>query len=93
MYLHVYHVRCDGGQRQSVRAAAGRVATLGAMTEPQPLGDATGEWYYCFKHAKVEQRDDCDQMDRLGPYPTREDAANWRERVAARNDAWDEDDE
>jgi len=27
----------------------------------------------------------------MGPYPTREDAENWRERVAARNEAWDED--
>jgi hypothetical protein len=63
-------------------------------SEPTPLGDAHGEWYYCFKHKKVETRDECTEMDRMGPYPTREDAANWRERVAARNEAWDaEDDE
>jgi hypothetical protein len=36
-------------------------------------------------------RDECHQMDRMGPYPTREDAENWRERVAARNEAWDKD--
>ena len=59
------------------------------------LGDARGEWYYCFKHKKVESgHDDCNLMDRMGPYPTREDAENWRERVAVRNEAWnDEDDE
>jgi len=55
------------------------------------LGDATGDWYYCFKHKKVEQRDDCRQMDRMGPYPTREDAENWRQRVATRNQAWGDD--
>ena len=38
------------------------------------LGDARGEWYYCFKHQKVEQRDECSLMDRMGPYPTRDDA-------------------
>lgn len=57
------------------------------------LGDATGEWYYCFKHQKVERRDECNQMDRMGPYPTAEAAAHWRDRVAARNDVWDEQDE
>ncbi len=40
------------------------------------LGDAHGDWYYCFKHAKVETREECNQMDRMGPYPTREDAEN-----------------
>jgi hypothetical protein len=42
--------------------------------DSKSLGDATGEWYYCFKHQKVEKLDDCRQMDRMGPYPTREDA-------------------
>ena len=56
------------------------------------LGDAQGEWYYCFKHNKVEKRDECRHMDRMGPYPTRQDAENWRDRVAARNKAWGDDD-
>jgi hypothetical protein len=57
------------------------------------LGDATGDWYYCFKHKKVERRDDCDQMDRMGPYPTEDAAEHWQDRVAARNAAWDDEDE
>jgi len=57
------------------------------------LGDATGEWYFCFKHNKVETRRECKRMDRMGPYPTAEDAQNWRARVAARNSAWDAEDE
>ena len=60
--------------------------------ESTRLGDAKGDWYYCFKHKRVESRDECNQMDRMGPYPTREDAENWRQRVAERNKAWDEDD-
>ena len=31
-------------------------------------------------------------MDRMGPYPTAEDAQNWRERVAERNANWGNDD-
>jgi hypothetical protein len=61
--------------------------------ESTNLGDAEGEWCYSFKHKRVETRDECHQMDRMGPYPTREDAENWRERVAARNETWDDEDE
>jgi hypothetical protein len=57
------------------------------------LGDAKGDWYYCFKHGKVEKLDDCHQMDRMGPYPTKEAAENWRQRVDQRNEAWVDDDE
>jgi hypothetical protein len=32
-------------------------------------------------------------MDRMGPYPTKEAAEHWRDHVAARNEAWDEEDE
>jgi len=58
--------------------------------EPTHFGDATGEWYYCFKHETVETHDECDHVDRMGPYPSREDAENWQELVAERNKAWEE---
>ena len=29
----------------------------------------------------------------LGPYPSRADAENWKAKVEARNDQWDDDDE
>jgi hypothetical protein len=60
--------------------------------ESKRLGDAHGDWYYCFKHERVEKLDECRHMDRMGPYPTRQDAENWRDRVAARNEAWGNDD-
>jgi hypothetical protein len=62
---------------------------------PGPLGDARGDWYYCFKHDRVEHRGEgeCDHLDRMGPYPTAEDARNWRQRVAERNREWDDDED
>lgn len=63
------------------------------MTDDTPhLGDAQGEWYYCLKDNRVEMGDECAQKDRMGPYPTREAAENWRTLVAERNEEWDNDD-
>lgn len=66
---------------------------VGMTDEETQLGDPRGEWYYCFKHERVETRGNCDEMDRMGPYPTRQDAENWRAQVAARNEAWGEEDD
>lgn len=57
------------------------------------LGDPHGEWFYCFKHGRVETRTECRRQDRMGPYPTREAAEHWRERVEERNTAWDAQDD
>ena len=66
----------------------------GAMSdESTNLGDARGDWYYCFKHDAVEPREGCAPSDRMGPYPTPEAARNWRERVEQRNREWDAEDE
>ena len=55
-------------------------------------------WYYCVRHHTVERRDVCKAIDRLGPYPTREEAERALERVAERNEEadradrdWDDD--
>ena len=63
------------------------------MTDDAQPGDARGEWYYCFKHKKVESREESSELDRMGPYPTREAAEHWRDRVAQRNQAWDKEDD
>ena len=65
------------------------------VDESNRLGDAHGEWYYCFVHKrverpKVETLGECSHVDRMGPYPTRVDAEKWQERVAARNEEWDD---
>jgi hypothetical protein len=54
---------------------------------------ANGEFYWCLDHERVEGRDgDCPPDRRLGPYPTREAAQNWKATTEARNDAWDAED-
>jgi hypothetical protein len=61
--------------------------------ESTHTGDAQGEWYYCFRHKKVETRNECHKMDRMGPYSTVVDAETWRERVATRNEEWENDEQ
>ncbi len=47
-------------------------------------------WWFCLKHHTVEDDDGpCPGKDRLGPYPTREDAARALETVQRRNEEWD----
>ena len=49
------------------------------------------EYWFCLKHHTVEPREGCKNADRLGPYATREEAEHALERVAERNDEWDND--
>lgn len=46
------------------------------------------QWYYCLKHHTVEEALGCRAKDRLGPYPTREEAEHALEKVKERNEAW-----
>ena len=51
------------------------------------------EYFWCLDHKKVESGDErCSSNQALGPYPSAEDASHAIDRVAERNDAWDEDD-
>jgi len=51
-------------------------------------------WYFCLIHQTIEPEDGpCPGKDRLGPYPTREAAANALETVRRRNQEWDSADE
>jgi hypothetical protein len=52
---------------------------------------AAGEWYYCLDHHAVEPYEGCKSATRLGPYPTPADAANALQRVAERNEDWEND--
>jgi hypothetical protein len=56
--------------------------------------EPTTEWYWDLdKHTAVpaDQRGPGDHT--LGPYATKGAAENWKSKVDARNDAWDEADE
>ena len=52
---------------------------------------AEGQWYWCLTHHRVEPYEACRSEGRLGPYATREDAANALEKVQERNEAWEND--
>jgi len=49
------------------------------------------QYYYCLKHGTVEGQAGCKAADRLGPYDTSAEAARALERVAERNEEWDND--
>lgn len=52
-----------------------------------------GKWYWCMEHQHVEPADrGCPPDQRMGPYDSPEEARRWREKVDARNEAWEEED-
>jgi hypothetical protein len=51
----------------------------------------SGHFWFCVKHHQVEPDVGCGPADRLGPYPTREDAEHALEKVQQRNEEWDND--
>jgi len=51
------------------------------------------EWFYCLDHRTVEPVDGCRAAVRIGPFPTREEAAKALEIVERRNREWDNDPE
>ncbi len=51
--------------------------------------DESHRWWYCLRHMTVEPDDGCPAKDRLGPYATREEAADALETVRRRNEEWD----
>ncbi len=48
-------------------------------------------YYYCLKHRSVEGEDGCRAKDRLGPYETEAEASRALDKVAERNEEWDND--
>ncbi len=50
------------------------------------------QYYYCLVHSQVEPADSgCRNEDRLGPYATRAEAERALDKVAKRNESWDND--
>jgi len=50
-----------------------------------------GEFYWCLDHKRAEgSSGGCPRDRQLGPYPSAEAAAHWKEQFEARNDSWDE---
>ena len=55
------------------------------------MNQSDERWYFCLIHQRVEPEAACAHRDRLGPYPTREEAERALQTAAERNEAWDED--
>jgi hypothetical protein len=53
----------------------------------------SGHFWFCLTHHTVEPDDGCGPADRLGPYPTHDEAAQALDKVRERNEAWDNDPE
>lgn len=49
------------------------------------------EYWFCLKHHAVEDENGCRNADRLGPYPSADEAGRALERVEERNADWDND--
>jgi hypothetical protein len=62
----------------------------GARRRKRRLAMADTYWF-CLKHHTVEQAEGCKSADRLGPYDNETDASRALERVAERNESWDDD--
>ena len=52
---------------------------------------STEQWYYCLVHHDVEPAEGCKAIERLGTYPTREEAAQALRLAQERNEEWDND--
>jgi hypothetical protein len=60
---------------------------------PGSGGVTDEEWFYCLDHRTVEPIDGCRAAVRIGPFPTRDEAAAALETVERRNREWDNDPE
>jgi hypothetical protein len=49
------------------------------------------QWYFCLDHQRVEPKQGCRDGVRLGPYPSREEAAAALDKVDRRNLEWEND--
>ena len=55
--------------------------------------DKPAEFYWCLTHKRVESTPRCGSALLMGPYETEEQARQYAETAAARDDAWQKEDE
>jgi hypothetical protein len=57
------------------------------------MTDATrGPWYWCLVHNRLERAEGCPNIERMGPYETKEMAEGALDRAHERTEAWDAED-
>ena len=50
-------------------------------------------WWWCLKHQRAEQEPDVKDALRMGPYESQAAAEHWKDRLDARNEEWEKEDE
>ncbi len=50
-------------------------------------------WWWCLKHQRAEHEPDVRDALRMGPYESQEAAEHWKDRLDARNEEWEKEDE
>ncbi len=56
-------------------------------------GLTSGDWWFNLRTQQVEQGEGDPNSERLGPYPTQGEAAATLDRMKARNESFDKDDD
>lgn len=54
--------------------------------------ELAGEFWFCMEHRRVEKLEDTDSANRIGPFPTQEQAAHALETIHEREKAYDRED-
>ena len=59
------------------------------------MADLDGTWWWCMKHSRTEMYENTDSPDRLGPFPTEDEAAHALRTMGEREEAYarEEDDD
>lgn len=52
---------------------------------------STTGYYFCLTHHRVEPYEGCRSEERLGPYPTKDEASHALEKAEQRNEEWEND--
>jgi hypothetical protein len=63
------------------------------VQRPEPGGGDVTEYWYNVKTHEIEEDAMSDWTQLIGPYKTRQEAEHALEKVKARNDAWDAQDD
>ncbi len=54
--------------------------------------ELSDEYWFCMKHRRVEKYGETDSTNRIGPFPTEQQAAHALETIADREKAYDKED-
>lgn len=83
-------IGCVGGASSSVSGRVGHHEDVPTRWLPG-WNRSADQWYYCLLDHAVEPAEGCKAAERLGPYPTREQAEAALRLAKERNQEWEDD--